>query len=147
MMIITKKRSLLKSLTWRLLGSIDTFILSLLIINYSSESYTYDLALYIASFEILTKTILYYFHERIWNIFKIGKLKEKVRRSRSLFKAVTWRIIASLDTFFLSYIITGRFDWATSIAIFEIITKAIIYYFHERAWNRVKWGRVVSENE
>lgn len=147
MMIITKKRSLIKSLTWRLLGSIDTFILSLIIINYSSEKYSYDLALYIASFEIITKTILYYFHERIWNIFKIGRLKEKVRRGRSLFKAMTWRVIASLDTFFLSYIITGRFDWATSIAIFEIITKAIIYYFHERAWNRVKWGRVVIENE
>ena len=146
MMIITKKRSLIKSLTWRLLGSIDTFILSLIIINYSSEKYTYDLALYIASFEIITKTILYYFHERIWNIFKIGRLKEKVKRGRSLFKAMTWRIIASLDTFFLSYIITGRFDWATSIAIFEIITKAIIYYFHERAWNRVKWGRLI-ENE
>ncbi|MFL2534186.1 MAG: DUF2061 domain-containing protein [Alphaproteobacteria bacterium] len=146
MMIITKKRSLIKSLTWRLLGSIDTFILSLIIINYSSEKYSYDLALYIASFEIITKTILYYFHERIWNIFKIGRLKEKVKRGRSLFKAMTWRIIASLDTFFLSYIITGRFDWATSIAIFEIITKAIIYYFHERAWNRVKWGRVI-ENE
>ena len=146
MMIITKKRSLIKSLTWRLLGSIDTFILSLIIINYSSEKYTYDLALYIASFEIITKTILYYFHERIWNIFKIGRLKEKVRRGRSLFKAMTWRAIASLDTFFLSYIITGRFDWATSIAIFEIITKAIIYYLHERAWNRVKWGRVI-ENE
>ena len=147
MMIITKKRSLIKSLTWRLLGSIDTFILSLIIINYSSEKYSYDLALYIASFEIITKTILYYFHERIWNIFKIGRLKEKVKRGRSLFKAMTWRIIASLDTFFLSYIITGRFDWATSIAIFEIITKAIIYYFHERAWNRVKWGRLVTENE
>ena len=146
MMIITKKRSLIKSLTWRLLGSIDTFILSLIIINYSSEKYSYDLALYIASFEIITKTILYYFHERIWNIFKIGRLKEKVRRGRSLFKAMTWRVIASLDTFFLSYIITGRFDWATSIAIFEIITKAIIYYFHERAWNRVTWGRVI-ENE
>ena len=146
MMIITKKRSLIKSLTWRLLGSIDTFILSLIIINYSSEKYSYDLALYIASFEIITKTILYYFHERIWNIFKIGRLKEKVKRGRSLFKAMTWRIIASLDTFFISYIITGRFDWATSIAIFEIITKAIIYYFHERAWNRVKWGRVI-ENE
>ena len=146
-MIITKKRSLIKSLTWRLLGSIDTFILSLIIINYSSEKYSYDLALYIASFEIITKTILYYFHERIWNIFKIGRLKEKVKRGRSLFKAMTWRVIASLDTFFLSYIITGRFDWATSIAIFEIITKAIIYYFHERAWNRVKWGRVVIENE
>ena len=71
-----------------------------------------------------------------------------ITKKRSLIKSLTmtWRIIASLDTFFLSYIITGRFDWATSIAIFEIITKAIIYYFHERAWNRVKWGRVI-ENE
>ena len=146
MMIITKKRSLIKSFTWRLLGSIDTFVLSLIIINYFSDKYSYDLALYIASFEIITKTILYYVHERVWNIFKIGRLKEKVKRARSFYKAVTWRIIASLDTFFLSYIITGRFDWATSIAIFEIITKAIIYYFHERAWNRVKWGRLI-ENE
>ncbi len=146
MMIITKKRSLVKSFTWRLLGSIDTFVLSLIIINYFSDKYSYDLALYIASFEIITKTILYYVHERVWNIFKIGRLKEKVKRARSFYKAVTWRIIASLDTFFLSYIITGRFDWATSIAIFEIITKAIIYYLHERAWNRVKWGRLI-ENE
>ncbi len=146
MMIITKKRSLIKSFTWRLLGSIDTFVLSLIIINYFSDKYSYDLALYIASFEIITKTILYYVHERVWNIFKIGRLKEKVKRARSFYKAVTWRIIASLDTFFLSYIITGRFDWATSIAIFEIITKAIIYYLHERAWNRVKWGRLI-ENE
>tara|TARA_B100000900_G_scaffold164345_1_gene139588 strand:+ start:1732 stop:2169 length:438 start_codon:yes stop_codon:yes gene_type:complete len=145
-MIITKKRSLIKSFTWRLLGSIDTFVLSLIIINYFSDKYSYDLALYIASFEIITKTILYYVHERVWNIFKIGRLKEKVKRARSFYKAVTWRIIASLDTFFLSYIITGRFDWATSIAIFEIITKAIIYYLHERAWNRVKWGRLI-ENE
>jgi len=146
MMIITKKRSLIKSFTWRILGSIDTFVLSLIIINYFSDKYSYDLALYIASFEIITKTILYYVHERVWNIFKIGRLKEKVKRARSFYKAVTWRIIASLDTFFLSYIITGRFDWATSIAIFEIITKAIIYYLHERAWNRVKWGRLI-ENE
>ena len=146
MMIITKKRSLIKSFTWRLLGSIDTFVLSLIIINYFSDKYSYDLALYIASLEIITKTILYYVHERVWNIFKIGRLKEKVKRVRSFYKAVTWRIIASLDTFFLSYIITGRFDWATSIAIFEIITKAIIYYLHERAWNRVKWGRLI-ENE
>ena len=146
MMIITKKRSLIKSFTWRILGSIDTFVLSLIIINYFSDKYSYDLALYIASFEIITKTILYYVHERVWNIFKIGRLKEKVKRARSFYKAITWRIIASLDTFFLSYIITGRFDWATSIAIFEIITKAIIYYLHERAWNRVKWGRLI-ENE
>ena len=145
-MIVTKKRSLLKSISWRILGSIDTFILSLIIINYSSDFYSYDLAIYIASMEIITKIFLYYFHERIWNLFKIGRLFDHVNRTRSFIKAVTWRITASLDTFILSYIITGRFDWATSIAIFEIVTKAFLYYFHERVWNKYNWGRII-ENE
>ena len=85
-------------------------------------------------------------HERIWNNFKIGRLENSVRRSRSFYKALTWRCLASLDTFLVSFIITGRFDWATSIAIFEIITKSIIYYFHERIWNKVKWGRINSND-
>lgn len=141
-MIATKKRSLIKSLSWRVLGSIDTFILSFVIINFSSDNYTYDLAFYIAGLEVITKTIIYYFHERIWNKFNIGRIGDKVKRTRSLIKALTWRITASLDTFLLSYIITGRFDWATTIAFFEIITKAILYYLHERGWNKIKWGRV-----
>jgi len=145
-MNVTKKRSLLKSISWRVLGSIDTFILSLIIINYSSDLYSYDLAFYIASMEIITKIFLYYFHERIWNLFKVGRLFDRVNRTRSFMKAVTWRITASLDTFILSYIITGRFDWATSIAIFEIVTKAFLYYFHERVWNKYNWGRII-ENE
>ncbi len=145
-MIVTKKRSLIKSVSWRVLGSLDTFFLSLIIINYSSENYTYNLAFYIASLEIITKTVFYYFHERVWNLFHMGRLKQKVKRTRSLIKAITWRFIASLDTFLISYLITGRFDWATSIALFEIVTKAIIYYIHERSWNRIKWGRII-ENE
>ncbi len=144
-MIATKKRSLIKSLSWRVLGSIDTFILSFVIINFSSDNYTYDLAFYIAGLEVITKTIIYYFHERIWNKFNIGRIGNKVKRTRSLIKALTWRITASLDTFLLSYIITGRFDWATTIAFFEIITKAILYYFHERGWNKIKWGRVYEK--
>ena len=46
-MIVTKKRSFIKAISWRVIGSIDTFILSLIIINFSSENYTYDLAFYI----------------------------------------------------------------------------------------------------
>lgn len=145
-MIVSKKRSVIKSITWRFLGSLDTFFISLIIINYSTQNYSFDLAFYIAGLEIITKTFLYYFHERIWNYFKIGRLENSVRRSRSFYKALTWRILASLDTFLVSFIITGRFDWATSIAIFEIITKSIIYYLHERIWNRVKWGRINSND-
>ena len=145
-MIVSKKRSVIKSITWRFLGSLDTFFISLIIINYSTQNYSFDLAFYIAGLEIITKTFLYYFHERIWNYFKIGRLENSVRRSRSFYKALTWRILASLDTFLVSFIITGRFDWATSIAIFEIITKSIIYYLHERIWNKVKWGRINSND-
>ena len=57
-MIVTKKRSFIKDLSWRVIGSIDTFILSLIIINFSSENYTYDLAFYIATLEVITKTII-----------------------------------------------------------------------------------------
>jgi uncharacterized membrane protein len=141
-MIVTKKRSFIKAISWRVIGSIDTFILSLIIINFSSENYTYDLAFYIATLEVITKTIIYYLHERLWNRFNIGRIKEKVNRIRSLVKVFTWRIAASLDTFLISYLITGRFDWATSIAFFEIITKAILYYLHERGWNKINWGRI-----
>ena len=145
-MIVSKKRSVIKSITWRFLGSLDTFFISLIIINYSTQNYSFNLAFYIAGLEIITKTFLYYFHERIWNYFKIGRLENSVKRSRSFYKALTWRILASLDTFLVSFIITGRFDWATGIAIFEIITKSIIYYLHERIWNRVKWGRINSND-
>ena len=141
-MIVTKKRSFIKALSWRIVGSIDTFILSLIIINFFSDNYSYDLALYIATLELVTKTVIYYVHERLWNKINLGRIKNKVNRLRSLIKAITWRITASLDTFFISYIITGRFEWATSIAFFEIITKSILYYLHERGWNIVNWGRI-----
>jgi uncharacterized membrane protein len=60
---------------------------------------------------------------------------------RSLVKAVSWRIVGSIDTFVLSWIITGKLKFAVSIAGVETITKILIYYFHERAWAAIPWGR------
>ena len=59
---------------------------------------------------------------------------EKCRQKRHLAKTITWRIIASLDTFLIAWIITGKFDWAGTIAGLEVLTKMFLYYFHERAW-------------
>ena len=61
--------------------------------------------------------------------------------SRSFLKAVSWRITGSVDTFLLSLLITGSFKFAGSIAATEMITKIVLYYFHERAWALVPWGR------
>jgi len=60
---------------------------------------------------------------------------------RSLLKTITWRITASLDTFVIAWIITGDWKMGGSIAGIEVITKMFFYYFHERIWNKIKWGK------
>jgi uncharacterized membrane protein len=62
--------------------------------------------------------------------------------SRSLAKAVTWRGSASLDTFIISLVFTGKIAVAGSIAATELVTKIALYYFHERIWALVPWGRL-----
>ena len=61
--------------------------------------------------------------------------------SRSIFKAVSWRITGSIDTFVISFFITGRLTIASSIAAVEMFTKIALYYGHERAWAAIRWGR------
>ena len=58
---------------------------------------------------------------------------------------MTWRILATSDTFLISWLITGRFDFAGAIAGIEVITKMFLYYMHERGWDKIKFGR--AENE
>jgi uncharacterized membrane protein len=62
-------------------------------------------------------------------------------RLRSFVKAMSWRAVGTLDTILLSWIITGKITVALSIGMLELITKTLLYYFHERAWNIVKWGK------
>jgi uncharacterized membrane protein len=60
---------------------------------------------------------------------------------RSLAKAVSWRITGTCDTILISWIITGQAKWALSIGVIELFTKITLYYFHERLWNRLDYGR------
>ena len=60
---------------------------------------------------------------------------------RSITKAVSWRITGTLDTFIISFIITGKIVVAGSIAGTELLTKFVLYYAHERVWARINWGR------
>jgi uncharacterized membrane protein len=61
--------------------------------------------------------------------------------ARSVLKAVSWRALGTLDTFAISWFMTGRPEIAGSIAGMEIITKVAWYYLHERVWSIVPWGR------
>ena len=58
--------------------------------------------------------------------------------NRSLAKTISWRIIATLDTFIISFFITKELKIAGIIAALEILTKTFLYFFHERIWNKIK---------
>ena len=69
-------KSIMKSISWRIVGTIDTMVISYFITG------KVTIALSIGSVEVFTKTILYYFHERLWaHIHKI-KLKLWIRSNR-----------------------------------------------------------------
>lgn len=60
---------------------------------------------------------------------------------RSLAKAISWRVTGSLDTIMLAWLFTQQIGVAVSIGVTEVFTKIVLYYFHERVWNRVSLGR------
>ena len=68
----------------------------------------------------------------------IAALKMPDSRTRSLAKALSWRITATLTTALIAYIVTGEMDTAVMIGGIELILKFIIYYGHERAWHRLR---------
>ena len=61
---------------------------------------------------------------------------------RSVVKAISWRTVGTIDTIIVSYFITGNLVMAASIGSIEVVTKMALYYFHERAWNKLSFGRV-----
>ena len=60
--------------------------------------------------------------------------------ARSFTKALSWRVLGSLDTFALSWLFTGNLAAAGAIASTEVITKIFLYYGHERVWSHIRWG-------
>ena len=61
---------------------------------------------------------------------------------RSLIKATSWRMVGTIDTVVVSYFVTGKIKLALSIGGVELFTKILLYYGHERLWNRIPLGRV-----
>jgi adenylylsulfate kinase len=68
----------------------------------------------------------------------IGAYANAESHTRSILKAISWRALGTVDTFILSWLITGRVDLAAAIGGVEIITKTALFYIHERAWTKIK---------
>lgn len=65
-------------------------------------------------------------------------------RRRHLAKTITWRLIGTVDTILIGWVVTGDPWIGVQVGGVEMVTKMILYYFHERAWFR--YGKLGREN-
>jgi uncharacterized membrane protein len=63
-----------------------------------------------------------------------------IHRKRHIAKTITWRIIATTITVGFTWLVTRDWSIATSVGAFNVFTKSILYYLHERLWYRTKYG-------
>lgn len=123
------KRHLAKTITWRIIGTIDTLLLSWFI----SDDLT--VGVQIGFLELITKMVLYYFHERLW--FKSTILESN---KRHILKTFSWRGVGTIDTIVLGWLITGNPLTGLKIGGAEVITKLLLYFGHEKLWYRINYG-------
>ena len=123
------KRHIAKSLTWRFIGTIDTFVFAFIITGDINEG------LKLSGITTITKLIWYYIHERIW--FK-SSLKDS--NKRHLIKTFSWRIIGSVDTALFGWLITGNPFTGLKIGGFESVSKMLLYFGHEKIWYKINYG-------
>ena len=123
------KRHLAKAVTWRVVGTIDTIIVSWII---SGNPF---LGIKIGIFEAISKMILYYFHEKLW-----FKSTVKKANQRHLFKTITWRLIGTLDTVLIAWMVSGNAFIGIKIGALEMVSKMILYYLHEKIWYKYNFG-------
>jgi uncharacterized membrane protein len=136
----SRTRSIAKALSWRATGTLDTFVLSWLITGHAATAGS------IAGTEVITKITLYYVHERAWAFVRRHRPGPD-SHGRSLAKAISWRVTGTIDTFLISWLITGHVAAASGIAATEILTKITLFYLHERAWARFRWGHETKASQ
>ena len=138
-------RSLLKSFSWRIIAISDTILIVLLVTCILGDC-SFGNALAIGFLEFLIKFIAYFIHERIWLSIQFEK---RFGVTRTLYKTLSWRVIATVIT----YIVAGEIlntpdNAAVYIVGIEIFTKSLLYYMHERLWLILPLGklRTIAKN-
>ncbi|MEP1093913.1 MAG: DUF2061 domain-containing protein [Cyclobacteriaceae bacterium] len=136
--MLTKRRHLAKTITWRIVASLTTFLLT--VFFFKDDPNATQKAANVALIEAALKMILYYYHERVWFRIKLA-IRSTIRH---LLKAVTWRLIASITTFAIAFVMFRSdpmaVEKASGVAIAETFLKMLLYYLHERVWYKQNLG-------
>ena len=137
------ERSIVKGISWRIIATTDTFLV-VFVITCLLDQCSVENALKIGVIEFFLKLLIYYTHERVWLQFIKSFIFSK---QQSLLKTISWRLVATTTTFLISGAVLNEFnEIALFIALLELISKFILYYFHERIWIRIPLGLKKKNN-
>ena len=137
-------RSIIKTVTVRVLFTMSHFLNGFIV------SGTWIMGAQIAGAAAVVNAFLFWLHERSWNYLQWNRKPWDANlfyegQPRTISKSISWRVIISINNFLIPYLITG--SWKSAAAFLGIATllNIVIYYSHERIWNRISWGKQVDE--
>jgi uncharacterized membrane protein len=142
----TQQRSIVKTLTIRVLFSLSHLVNGFIV------SGSWIIGAQILGIAAVVNMTLHWAHERVWNWVQWNRKPEDDRffkdgHPRTVSKSVTWRALITINNFMIPYLLTG--SWKTAAAFLTIATvmNIVIYYTHERVWNKFAWGKKVDVTE
>lgn len=128
-------RSAVKAFSWRVIAGAVTFFTSL------RFSGSVSVALSIVASDFFSKAATMFIGERLMNKSKAGRKTGADNASRSLAKALVWRLFAICNTLTMSLVIAKDLSMASKIAGSDALFKTGLMFFYERAWAKVDWGK------
>jgi len=123
------KRHVVKSLSWRFIGSLDTLLFAWLVTGNFSDGLNVSLV------TTITKLVWYYIHEQLW--FKSSMADSN---KRHIIKTFSWRFVGTIDTVVLGWILTGNPLIGLKIELSETVSKMLLYFGHEKLWYKINYG-------
>lgn len=136
----TQIRTIAKVVSWRVALTASHVINAFVITG------SWVTGLQIAGLAALINSILFWTHERGWNNFTWSRRQDNKAiflegQSRSVGKLVTWRFLITASNFFIPYFVTGSWGSAALFVGMATVVNMLIFWTHERVWNRISWGK------
>lgn len=136
----THKRSVAKTLTVRVLFTLSHLLNGFIVTG------QLVLGAQIAGVATLVNMFLFWAHERCWNFVQWNRKPGDSKmfldgQPRTISKSITWRAVITINNFMIPYIMTGSWKSAAAFLGIATILNIIVYYTHERVWNKISWGK------
>jgi uncharacterized membrane protein len=136
-------RSIGKVISWRILLTTSH------IINGFIVSGSWSTGIQIALLATVINSFIFWAHERSWNFIQWNRTPTNNilffdGQPRTIGKSITWRILITISNFVIPFIMTGSWGSAAVFLGIATLVNIMIFYTHERVWNRLSWGKIIK---